>query len=269
MPAFDTAANPSARGGVPVKILNQNDHWVILPATASGVIEGGDYYVAVTSLGNNPSATQTGSGTSDLTLETRGEAPVNVIPALSTADEMLVPYDLGAAEVATYEFVVPARAEGLTPYGFTISRLQVFGKSGFSLRLDGPDGSSPPLPPGPGTDGFNGGLPSQFASTDIIGGLIVYQAIPGTYRVSVRSTGSVYLPVGGFLALQLIDSGSGIPTLRFDGENFAVTNGGAVTDILPFRVVVPDEPNWKAWGIRSPPSSSGATNRWRPPLSQG
>lgn len=257
MPAFDTAANPSARGGVPVKILNQNDHWVILPATASGVIEGGDYYVAVTSLGNNPSATQTGSGTSDLTLETRGEAPVNVIPALSTADEMLVPYDLGAAEVATYEFVVPARAEGLTPYGFTISRLQVFGKSGFSLRLDGPDGSSPPLPPGPGTDGFNGGLPSQFASTDIIGGLIVYQAIPGTYRVSVRSTGSVYLPVGGFLALQLIDSGSGIPTLRFDGENFAVTNGGAVTDILPFRVVVPDEPNWKAWGIRLEGPHSG------------
>jgi len=257
LPAFDTASNPTARGGVPVKILNQNDHWVILPATASGVIEGGDYYVAVTSLGNNPSATQTGSGTSDLTLETRGEAPVNVIPALSTADEMLVPYDLGAAEVATYEFVVPARAEGLTPYGFTISRLQVFGKSGFSLRLDGPDGSSPPLPPGPGTDGFNGGLPSQFASTDIIGGLIVYQAIPGTYRVSVRSTGSVYLPVGGFLALQLIDSGSGIPTLRFDGENFAVTNGGAVTDILPFRVVVPDEPNWKAWGIRLEGPHSG------------
>lgn len=259
LPAFDTGANPSAKGGVPVKILNQTDHWVILPVTGTGLIEGGDYYVAVTSLGTKPSATQTGGGTCDLTLETRGELPLNVIPALSTEEETLVGYGVGPAEVATYEFVVPVRAEGLTPYGFTISRIPNFGKSGFSIRMDGPDGSSPPVPPGPGTEGFTGGLPSQFATTDTVGGLIVYQAPPGVYKVSVRSTGTSgsYTPADGLLALQLIDSGSGIPTLQFDGENFAVTNGGAVTDILPFRVVIPDEPNWKAWGIRLAGPHSG------------
>jgi hypothetical protein len=259
LPAFDIGADPSLKGGMPVKILNQDDHWVILPKTADGVIEGGDYYVAVTSLGLNPTTTQSGGGTCDLTLETRGELPLNLIPPLSTGEETLVPYSLGPAEVAAYEFTVPARAEGLTPYGFVISRGELAGTSNFSLRMSGPDGGSSPLPPGPGADGFTGGLPAQFSSSASVGGQIVYQATPGTYRVIVRSClkNGAYAAASGRLELQLIDSGAGIPTLQFDGENFAVSNGGAVTDILPFRVIVPDEPNWKAWGIRLDGPHSG------------
>jgi len=252
IPAHDVGTGPAEAGGTTVKILNQGDPWIMLPSTDSGVIEGGDYYIAVTSLGAKPSAGQSGTATSDLTLTTRGELPLEVLPPLSVDVSTEVPYALEAAEVSAYEFTVPSRAEGLTPYGFVISLGRGTGKSNFSARLSGPDGDTSPTPPGLGLDGFYGGLSPQLSTNDAITGQIVYQGTPGTYRVIVRSTanGTNYTSSTGMLRVQLLDSSSGIPTVDFDGGSLTVTAGGATTDILAFRVVVPDDPNWKAWGVR-------------------
>ncbi len=252
VPSFDTGGNPYTKGGQSVKILGKTDHFALLPTTSAGTLEPGDYYLAVTSLGAAPTSSQTGAAPCDLILTTRGEVPATAIEPIGIESETLMPYVLGPAEIAAYEFTVPERSQGETPYGFVISISRFSGRSNFSARLDGPDGISLPVPPGPGSDGFSGGLASLYSSSDNTGGQIVHQATPGTYRIVVRSTasGSNYTVAPGILGVKLIDSGSEIPTLRFDGESFTVTNAGEHTDILQFRVIVPDDPSWKAWGVR-------------------
>lgn len=257
IPAFDTGTTPSTKGGSTAKLIGQGDHWALLPDTETGVIEPGDYYIAATSLGQNPTVTKTGGGTCDLTLITRGQIPISPISPLTVGVPKDVSYDLEAAEITAYEFTVPARPEGATPYGFTIRNDRDFGASNFSLRLITGSDTGLPVPPGLGTLGFVGGRPSQFASTDTVGGQINYRAIPGTYRVTVRSSGNTYARATGSVSVMLFDPGAEIPTLDFDGGSITVTNAGGLTDILPFRVVIPDEPRWKAWGVRLTGPHSG------------
>lgn len=257
IPAFDTGTTPSTKGGSTARLIGQGDHWALLPDTEAGTIEPGDYYIAATSLGRNPTATQTGAGTCDLTLITRGQIPISPIAPLVVGVPTEVFYDLEAAEITTYEFTIPARPEGATPYGFTIRNDRDFGTSNFSLRLINGSDTGLPVPPGLGNLGFVGGRPSQFASTETVGGQINYRAIPGTYRVTVRSSGNTYARATGTVSVLLFDPGAEIPTLDFDGGSITVTNSGGLTDILPFRVVIPDDPRWKAWGVRLTGPHSG------------
>jgi hypothetical protein len=252
IPAFDIAANPFLRGGTTVRLLTKDDYWTILPTDAGGTLPGGDYYVAATSLGAKPGPGQSGVGPGDLTLTTNGELPVISFPPLAVDVDTATSYALGPAEIAAYEFVIPERADGLAPYGFIVGLDRAAGGSNFSIRRNGPGGSSSPVPPGLGADGFSGGLPFDYASTDGVRGQIVYQATPGTYRVIVRSSqsGGGYSDASGQLAVRLLDTGGGIPTIDCDGGSLNVTGGGADIDILAFRVILPDEPNWKAWGAR-------------------
>ena len=216
------------------------------------MLDGGDYYLAVTSLGNNPVPIQTGTGACDLTLITRGELPVNVLPALNVAAPSEVAYDLEPTEVAAYEFTIPERASSLTPYGFSIGRRKELGLSNLTVRRGNATADPLPVPPGVGVDGYFGGVLPDFEVRDDLSGWVVYQAVPGKYRVMLRSTaaGTSYSRLTGTLSIQLLDSGSGIPTLKFDGENIGFSGIGVTENILPFRVIVPDEPNWQAWGLR-------------------
>ena len=75
--------------------------------------------------------------------------------------------------------------------------------------------------------------------------------VSSCHRVIVRSSQAAagYGNSSGTLSARLLIS-SNIPTLQFDGENLSVINAGATTDLLQYRVEIPDEPNWQAWGIR-------------------
>ncbi len=250
IPAFDSGKDPTARGGANVKLLAMGDHWALLPTTPEALLVAGDYYIAVTSFGENPTQ-QTGSGSSSLTLSSKGEIPVAVFPTLSVDTLQSLTYDLAPAEIAAYEFTVPARASNEIPYGLTIDINRSFGAANYSMRKVEPSGLGLPTPPGSGADGFFGGLTPLAVTTDATYGKIFQEIAPGTYRVIVRSSqaGSGYGYSSGALSARLLVS-SNIPTLQFDGENLSVTNAGATTDILQYRVEIPDEPNWQAWGIR-------------------
>lgn len=253
IPTFDSAKDPNARGGATVKMVAMGDHWALLPTTTSGLLDAGDYYIAVTSFGAGPSlqAGETGEGSSSLTLRSKGELPVEAFPTLSVETAQALPYNLGPAEIAAYEFTVPARGGSEVPYGLTLLIHRGFGAANYSLRKLETNGLGIPTPPGVGTDGYFGGLTPLTFTTDEIYGRIFVEIAPGTYRVIVRSSqaGSSYGNSSGTISAQLLVS-TDIPTLQFDGENLSVTNAGATTDILQYRVEIPDEPNWQAWGIR-------------------
>lgn len=251
IPAFDTGADPSGAGGATARLIGLDDHWTLLPKTTDGVLAEGDYYIAVTSFGTQPSINQTGPNTSDLTLLSRGELPVEYLPALTVENEATKNYTLGPAELASYEFTVPARSASEEPYGLRLSIRRGSGAANYSLRLLGTNGLGYPVPPGTGSDGYFGGLPAEATTTDAIGGFIYAQITPGTYRVIVRSSqaGSTYGNSTGYLAAQLLVT-DGIQTLAFDGEIQNVVSAGASTDILQYRLEVPEDPNWLAWGIR-------------------
>ena len=251
IPAFDTGGDPALMGGATARLIVQDDHWALLPKTADGVLAAGDYFIAVTSFGTQPTSSQTGTGTSDLTLISRGELPVDYLPPLTVENEALKSYDLDPAELVAYEFTVPARAASEEPYGLRLSIRRLTGASNYSLRLLGPNGLGFPVPPGSGSDGFVGGLPSEASTSDGFGGFIYAQITPGTYRVVVRSSqaGSSYGNSTGFLSAQLLLT-TGIPSIAFDGENLSAVNAGASTDIIQYRLEVPEDPNWLAWGIR-------------------
>ncbi|MFM2198675.1 MAG: hypothetical protein RLZZ505_2107 [Verrucomicrobiota bacterium] len=257
IPAFDTGSSPGVKGGVIAKIVGQDDHWAILPDTTSGTIKEGDYYIAVTSLGRAPVTTKTGSGTCDLTLTTRGEIPVTPLSPQSLDVPVVSTYDLGPTEVSAYEFTVPTPPAGAAPYGFVVGIHRNIGISNFSLRLISPDDHGLPTPPGLGIEGFIGGRPSSFTSSETVNRLINYAPAPGTYRIIVRSSGTSYSRASGELSVNFFDPGQDIPTLDFDGGSITVTNAGNITDVLPFRVIVPDEPRWKAWGVRLTGPHSG------------
>ena len=251
IPAFDSGSNPNARGGTNVKMIAMGDHWALLPTTTDALLEAGEYYVTVTSFGENPTLSQTGTGSSSLTLFTKGELPVEVFPTLSVEATQALPYTLGPAQIAAYEFTVPARASNEIPYGLTLNINREIGAANYSMRKVEPSGLGFPTPPGSGTDGFFGGLAPLTGTTDEIFGRVFQEIAPGTYRVIVRSSQAVssYGNSSGTLSARLLVS-SNIPTLRFDGENLSVNNAGATTDLLQYRVEIPDEPNWQAWGIR-------------------
>ena len=251
IPAFDYAKDPHARGGSNVKLLAKADHWTLLPTSTGGLLDAGDYYIAATSLGIDPTAQQTGAGTSSLTLRSRGELPVNVFPSLSADITRSRPYNLGPAEIASYEFTVPARASNETPYGLSLLIRRSVGNANYSMRKVETNGLGFPIPPGPGTDGYFGGLTAWTNTTDDTGGKIFAQIEPGTYRVIIRSSqfGAGYGDSSGTLTARLLVT-SDIPTLDFDGGSLSVSNAGAATDMLHYRVEIPDEPNWQAWGVR-------------------
>ncbi|MEO0017105.1 MAG: hypothetical protein RLZZ522_388, partial [Verrucomicrobiota bacterium] len=251
IPAFDNGRDPHSRGGASMKIIAAGDHWVLLPTTPSGLLDAGDYYLAVTSFGIAPTTQKTGSGTCSLTLRSKGEVPVEVFPSLTVETPETMPYQLGPAEISAYEFTVPARPSNEIPYGLVLGINRNSGASNYSLRKVEPSGLGLPTPPGLGADGFFGGLTPLTFTTDEIYGRIFTEIAPGTYRVVVRSSqlGSSYGNASGSLSARLLIS-SEIPTLKFDGENLTVTNAGATTDLLQYRVEIPDEPGWLAWGIR-------------------
>jgi hypothetical protein len=251
IPAFDFGKDPHTRGGAGMKVIAAGDHWVLLPTTTGGLLEAGDYYLAVTSFGVAPTSQKTGSGTSSLTLLSKGELPVEVFPALMVETAETLPFQLGPAEIAAFEFTVPARPGNDIPYGLALGLNRNAGASNYSLRKVEPSGLGLPTPPGLGNDGYFGGLPPLAFTTDEIYGKIFAEIAPGTYRVIVRSSqvGANYGNASGSVSARLLIS-SEIPTLQFDGENLTVTNAGATTDMLQYRVEIPDEPGWTAWGIR-------------------
>jgi large repetitive protein len=251
IPAFDTGLDPAAMGGTTARLVAQGEHWTLLPKTSDGLLAAGDYFVAVTSFGVQPTTTQTGAGTSDLTLLSRGELPVDYFPPLSVENEAIKAYTLQPTELASYEFTVPARAAGEEPYGLRLSIQRGMGASNYSLRQLGVNGLGFPTPPGAGSEGFAGGLAAEVSTTDAIGGFLYAQIVPGTYRVVVRSSqgGAGYSTSTGVLSAQLLLT-TGIPSIAFDGENLSAVNAGASTDIVQYRLEVPDDPNWLAWGIR-------------------
>jgi hypothetical protein len=251
LPAFDAGKDPGARGGANVRMIPMGDYWALLPTTEGGTLEAGDYYLAVTSFGEGPTSQQTGAGTSSLTLTSKGELPVQTFPALSVAAEQSLPYLLGPAEIAAFQFTVPARSGGEIPYGLSLGINRSGGAANYSLLKIASVVPGFPTPPGDGTDGYFGGIPPLTTTTNDIYGRIFAEITPGTYRVIVRSSqaGSSYGNASGSLSARLLVS-SDIPELQFDGENLSITGAGATTDMLQYRVEIPDEPNWQAWGIR-------------------
>ena len=251
IPAFDSLRDPNNRGGATVKMVALGDHWILLPGTANGLLESGDYFIAVTSYGTGPTTTRTGAEPSSLTLTSRGEVAVDVFPSLSVETEEVLPYQLGPAEVAAYEFTVPARSETEIPYNLVLNLQRGVGAANYSLLKLADHGFGLPVPPGPGQDGFFGGLSALATTTDDVAGKVFAEIAPGTYRVLVRSTlkNGVYTASSGTISAKLQLS-SDIPILRFDGENLSITDAGATTDILQFRVEIPEDANWLAWGIR-------------------
>jgi hypothetical protein len=251
IPAFDAGRDPGARGGANVRIIGMGEYWTLLPAIAGENLIAGDYYIAVTSFGEGPVGQQTGAGSSSLTLSSNAQLPIEVFPPLSVASEQSLAYDLGPAELAAFEFTVPARGEGEIPYGLSLGISRGSGASNYSLLRIASGGPGFPTPPGDGTDGYFGGVTSLTSTTNDIFGRIFAEITPGTYRVIVRSSqsGSSYGNATGNITARLLIS-SDIPELLFDGENLSINGAGATTDILQYRVEIPDEPNWQAWGIR-------------------
>ncbi len=255
IPSYTAAGNPEGIPGATVTIYGGAERWVLLPTTTNAQLEGGTYYIAATALGADGTDTILGAAPCDLKLFTPGPMPVSPLPALNqgaainTAVE--APFDLGPAESTAFEFTVPARPAPLKPYGFNMLIHRDVGASNFSARLETPANRSLPRPPLPGVVGFFGGVASEFNSTYTDGGKIIYEATPGVYRVIVRSTefATFYSDAKGKISVQLFDSDS-IPTLPFDGGSLDFAGIGPNTNILPIRVVIPDTPNWQAWGVR-------------------
>lgn len=251
IPAFDSGRDPGARGGANVKLLALGEHWVLLSTNPAGLIDAGDYYLAVTSFGEGPTSQQTGGGVSSLTLNSNGELPVESFPALSVETAQSLSYDLGPAEIAAYEFTVPAAMNGDPPYGLALNINRESGAANYSLRKIVAGVPGFPAPPGLGTDGYFGGQAALAQTTNDISGNVFAELSPGTYRIIVRSSqaGSSYGNSTGSISARLLIT-SDIPELQFDGENLSITDAGGTTDILQYRVEIPDEPNWQAWGIR-------------------
>ena len=258
IPAFDTSGDPTTMGGATMRLIAQDDHWAMLPKTPDGVLAAGDYFVAVTSFGAQPTISQTGAGTSDLTLISRGELPVDYFPALTVENNALKDYSLKPAELVSYEFTVPARPATEEPYGLHLGIRRTSGSSNFSLRLLGTNGLGFPIPPGSGTDGFFGGLTAEASTTDSLGGFLYAQIAPGTYRLVVRSSqaGGNYAASTGTIFAKLLVT-TGIPNIAFDGENLSAVSAGSSTDIIQYRLEVPEDPNWLAWGIQLDSPISG------------
>ena len=251
IPTYEVARDPNVKGGAGVRILLKGDYWALLPTNSNGFIEAGDYFVTVTSLGTGPTSEQTGVEPSNLTLRSRGPLPITSFPVLSETTTQGLPYNLGPAELAAYQFVVPQRAGGLTPFGLSLGISRMQGAANYSLIKIEPSVPGFPAPPGPGNDGYFGGFNAPTTTTDDTTGRIFVEIEPGNYRLIVRSTSAVgtYNNSQGFVSARLLLS-SEIPTLPFDGANLTVSLSGATTELLQYRVEIPDEPNWQAWGLR-------------------
>lgn len=251
IPAFDSAKDPNAKGGATMRQINLGDHWALLPNTADGALEGGDYFIAVTSLGTGPTSNKTGADPSHLMLFSKGELAVMPFPALTASAPETMPFTLGPAEISAYDFSIPAVGAGEPAYGLVLNVTRTLGASNFSLMKLPDHGRGMPVPPGSGNDGFFGGAASFAASSDDIAGRVFAEIAPGNYRVIVRSSqkNGTYGNATGWLSAQLQRS-SDIPELPFDGGTLSVTNAGATTDLLQYRVEIPDDPNWHGWGVR-------------------
>jgi hypothetical protein len=251
IPTFETARDPNVRGGASMRILSRGDYWTLLPSNSNGFIDAGDYFVTVTSQGTGPTASQTGVEPSNLTLRSRGPLPVTNFPLLSETTTQSLPYNLGPAELAAFQFVVPQRASGLTPFGLSLDITRSLGVANYSLIKIESTTPGFPAPPAPGNEGFFGGFNALTTTTDDIGGRLFVEIEPGNYRLIVRSTssGGTYNNSQGTVSARLLLS-TDIPTLPFDGANLTVSLAGATTEVLQYRVEIPDEPNWQAWGLR-------------------
>jgi len=251
IPSFDSARDPNSRGGAGMKILSRGDHWVLLPTNSNGLLDAAEYFIAVTSFGTGPTSSQTGGGSSTLTLRSKGALPMTNFPALSETTTQTLPFNLGPAEVAAYQFIVPSRAAGLPPFGLSLGISRMAGAANFSLIKIESLSPGFPVPPGVGTDGFFGGFNAFMNTSDSTGGGIFVDIEPGNYRMMVRSSqaSGTYNNSEGVVTARLFLS-SDIPEVPFDGANISVNLGGATTEILQYRVEIPDEPNWQAWGIR-------------------
>jgi large repetitive protein len=252
IPASDAALDPTAKGGALVRFLGQDDHWTLLPKSPDQVIPAGTYFLAVTSLGRAPTGTATGVGPGAFELYSNAELPMTEFPTLSADLATSLPYELGPGQLAAYQLVVPERGPGLPAYGLALDLSRFVGAANYSMIKEETINPVFPVPPGSGNEGYSGGFVALAGTTDETNGRIFNEIPPGTYRVVVRSSrpaNGSYGPSLGTLTARLLLS-SEIPTLPFDGGNLTVASAGGTTDILQYRVVIPDDPGWLAWGVR-------------------
>jgi hypothetical protein len=238
-----------------------NEHFMLLPVQGQTNLPSSTNYFVVASEGVNPAAAnRIGSGSSSITFESEGAAPIPQL-GLVTSEDLVRPDTVQAGEVKVYQFLVPS------------------GTLGFKVRLENRAGNptlvqrfGDKIPdPGaslPSTDSY--GNEGGYTSAD--GGPLLFTTpnpLPGLYTVVVKGrpvpNTTLYPDAGYTLRVQEVL----VPELNFSAEQN--TNGipneafGILDDNerVYFKVVIPPGSDVIGWKLQLSQTSGLAQMRVR------
>lgn len=219
-------------GGIRVS-RDGNEYYTMLPAIGESTIEPGVYFAAITSLGNNPTATAVGQGDSFAEFEKLPEIPItelgSLVPIVSEDQ-----FALDGGQLAFYSFTVTPGTEVAE-----VRLVDVIGNPAFSLL------KSDQLPaPRQFTYGNDGGLPATLGGDSI---LTLPNPEPGDYKLTIHAgdVGQQPFPASAKIAVRALS----VQDLAFSVDASSVLSNrdsGALQDeqIKVYRVSVPtDLPN--------------------------
>lgn len=224
-----------------------DEHLLLLPSATSNALQAGNYYLAVVSEGQSPSATnRVGTGTVSYTLTSVGHAPTNFLGDLALG-ELAITNSLPGGEVQLYQFNVPA--------GIQTIEARLENTSGNPVMTACAGGRSPD--PGVNSGAIAAdpyGNEGGEVPVDVKGTLLnIPNPINGVYSlvVKARANASGLFPTANYTLR--IRASATIP-LEFDQGSFPVVNQAPSTWRY-FRVVVPT--NAFGWDVRLIDVSSG------------
>lgn len=223
------------------------ERFTLLPPQGEANVPAGEYFLAVVSLGQDPSPGQVGTGTSSATLT--NEAVLDV-PNLGTAgtSPMTTGFTLEPGQIKAVDFQVPPGAAALQ-----IRILPTAGDPHAAyFPVSSPEaapGTVFPVPPDWPFDsyGYDGGHFSNgsIAVTSFRTLSTVATPAMGTYRVVLRNNGATEMAAGSLEIVVL-----GVQDVVFNGGSATMTNQPVETWAY-FRVVVPNLPTGvSGWDLR-------------------
>ncbi len=215
------------------------EYFQLLPNPGETFLRAGDYYLGVVSEGLNPLggfAPQTGTGTSNATLDSLGSPPPIAMGTIGVAD-LVTAGTLACGETKTYQFTVPG--------GVTSFELRMEDRTGFPSYRVGPGTALPALPNG----AYFGASPYVFvaglalgSSTDTLSstGITSFSnPPPGTYSVTVRAGGDFAQNTPSASYTLRVVNRSPLP-LAFDGGGSSIAIPNQTVDTWQyFQVTVP------------------------------
>ena len=242
-----TSVSWTSSGGRLVQKLG-NDSYLLLPPTGQSNVIAGRYYLAVVSVGQNPTfaSSRSGTGTSTATLTSLGVLAPIQLGTLSGPDLTQAGAILGG-ETQPYQFTIPANTLAVEVWlenrvGNPLMTLVA------TNRLTTPTD----------TYGYDGGQSTPWQDPDLI---TLHQPASGVYTLHVQAaftgpgygTGSIYSNATYTVRVRRVTA----TPLAFDGGSVVQGPGQRPGTWRYYSVQVPANPNLLGWDVRITNAISG------------